>query len=51
MCLVVAGLLTDNWYSGYRGEGAMEVGLTYLAGENPGLLVSSAALFLTPADQ
>ena len=37
---MLAGLLTDNWYSGYRGEGAMEVGLTYLAGENPGLLVS-----------
>eukprot|EP01065_Artemidia_motanka_P007610 TRINITY_DN137_c2_g1_i1.p1 TRINITY_DN137_c2_g1~~TRINITY_DN137_c2_g1_i1.p1 ORF type:complete len:915 (+),score=325.46 TRINITY_DN137_c2_g1_i1:66-2747(+) len=30
-------LLTDNWMSGYKGDGAMEVGLTYLAGENPGL--------------
>jgi hypothetical protein len=31
-------LLTDNWFTGYVGHGQMEVGLTYLAGENPGLL-------------
>ena len=38
--------LTDNWYSGYKGEGAMEVGLSYLAGENPGLLSAGATLQL-----
>jgi len=27
--------LTDNWYSGYNADGRMEVGLDYLAGENP----------------
>jgi len=27
-------LLTDNWWSGYIGDGAMEVGLSYLADEN-----------------
>jgi len=39
-------LLTDNWYSGYKGEGAMEVGLNYLAGENQGLLDAGAILSL-----
>jgi len=39
-------LLTDNWYSGYSGDGAMEVGLNYLAGENPGLLAAGASLEL-----
>ena len=39
-------LLTDNWYSGYSGEGAMEVGLNYLAEENPGLLEAGATLSL-----
>ena len=38
--------LTDNWQSGYKGEGAMEVGLNYLAGENPGLLQKGAQLSL-----
>ena len=39
-------LLTDNWYSAYdpMDEGALEVGLNYLAGENPGLLLAGAAL-------
>ena len=40
-------LLTDNWFSGYpypNGDGALEVGITYLAGENPGLLQSGAEL-------
>eukprot|EP00052_Salpingoeca_macrocollata_P009886 m.77600 g.77600 ORF g.77600 m.77600 type:complete len:593 (+) comp17301_c0_seq1:380-2158(+) len=27
-------LLTDNWYSGYQGQGAMEIGITALSGEN-----------------
>ena len=39
-------LLTDNWYSGYRGDGALQVGLTYLAGENPGILEDGAELSL-----
>jgi hypothetical protein len=39
-------LLTDNWYSGYKGEGAMEVGLNYLAGENQGLLDAGTILSL-----
>ena len=38
--------LTDNWQSGYKGEGAMEVGLNYLAGENEGLLEKGAQLSL-----
>ena len=39
-------LLTDNWYSGYRGDGALEVGLTYLEDENEGLLRDGAELEL-----
>ena len=39
-------LLTDNWFSGYRGDGAMEVGLTYLSGENPGMLLVMMMLLL-----
>jgi hypothetical protein len=39
-------LLTDNWYSGYRGDGALQVGLSYLSGENPGLLEDGAQLTL-----
>jgi len=41
-------LLTDNWQSGYSGKdgGGMEVGLNYLAGENPGLLEKGAQLQL-----
>ena len=39
-------LLTDNWYSGYRGDGALEVGLTYLAEENPGILTDGSVLEL-----
>ena len=38
--------LTDNWQSGYKSEGAMEVGLNFLAGENPGLLEKGAQLQL-----
>merc|ERR1712232_249368 len=38
-------LLTDNWFTGYKGDGQMEVGLSYLAGEVPSLL--SAAVNLT----
>ena len=30
-------LLTDNWFTGYTADGRMEVGLTFLADENPGL--------------
>ena len=43
--LTTAGgkLLTDNWYTGYRGDGAMELGLSYLAGEEPALLPPFAA--------
>lgn len=26
-------LLTDNWYSGYKDDGALQIGLTYLAEE------------------
>ena len=37
-------LLTDNWFSGYKGDGACEVGLSYLAGENAGLLQDGATL-------
>jgi beta-galactosidase len=48
-------LLTDNWFSGYSasGDGACEVGLTYLAGENPGLLADGANLtvFLLPVQK
>jgi hypothetical protein len=39
-------LLTDNWYSGYVGHGQMEVGLSALAAENPGLLAPSGNLTL-----
>ena len=39
-------LLTDNWYSAYTAEGGMEVGLNYLAGENPGLLLEATKLEL-----
>jgi hypothetical protein len=39
-------LLTDNWFSGYVSEGAMEVGLAYLSEENPGLLEDGAVLTL-----
>lgn len=39
-----ARLLTDNWYSGYRGEGQLEVGLSYLEMENLGLLTPGAEL-------
>ncbi len=39
-------LLTDNWFSGYRGDGQMEVGLSYLAGKVPGLLAGGANLTL-----
>ena len=39
-------LLTDNWYSGYRGDGALEVGLTYLSKENPGILTNGSVLEL-----
>eukprot|EP00040_Diaphanoeca_grandis_P035787 m.225832 g.225832 ORF g.225832 m.225832 type:complete len:854 (-) comp33470_c6_seq1:116-2677(-) len=38
--------LTDNWWSGYQGDGAMQVGLTYLGGEHPALLSNSANLTL-----
>ena len=31
-------LVTDNWFSGYAGHGQFEVGLSYMAGEYPGLL-------------
>ena len=37
-------LLTDNWFSGYRGDGQLEVGISYLAGENTGLLDPDAEL-------
>lgn len=40
-------LLTDNWLSGYsvdEGGGALEVGLSYLAGEAAGLLADGAEL-------
>eukprot|EP00038_Savillea_parva_P010016 m.187353 g.187353 ORF g.187353 m.187353 type:complete len:1053 (-) comp17044_c0_seq1:101-3259(-) len=39
-------LLTDNWFSGYGDEGGCEVGLSYLAGENPGLLDNGTELTL-----
>ena len=34
-------LLTDNWFSGYTADGRMEVGLTFLASENPGMSMSA----------
>merc|ERR1712070_1165359 len=37
-------LLTDNWYTGYQGDGEMQVGLTYLAQEVPHLLGSETNL-------
>ena len=38
-------LLTDNWLSGYYGsDGALEVGLSYLAGELPALLEAGTTL-------
>ena len=39
-------LLTDNWYSGYVSNGRFEVGISYLADENPGLLKSGSKLQL-----
>ena len=39
-------LLTDNWFSGYRGDGALEIGLTYLEEENPGILADGSVLEL-----
>jgi hypothetical protein len=40
-------LLTDNFYSGYSSEqGGAVVGLSYLAGENPGLLADGVELTL-----
>merc|ERR1711871_1650728 len=39
-------LLTDNWFSGYNGDGAMQVGITHLADENPGILEDGAQLQL-----
>ena len=40
-------LLTDNWFSGYTSaQGGAVVGLSYLAGENPGLLVDGVELTL-----
>ncbi len=39
-------LLTDNWYSGYVNDGRCEVGLSYLAEENPGLLKKGSKLRL-----
>ena len=47
-------LLTDNWLSGYYGsDGAMEVGLTYLAGELPSLREAGTTLrvLLLPLQQ
>ena len=37
-------LLTDNWFSGYEGDGNLQVGLSYLSAENPGLLTDGAKL-------
>lgn len=42
-------LLTDNWYSGYRGDGQCEVGISYLSGAsegNAGLMQDGAKLTL-----
>lgn len=39
-------LLTDNWYSGYQGDGAMQLGLSHLAGEYPSLLANGTTLEL-----
>ena len=39
-------LLTDNWYTGYETSGGLEVGLTFLADENPGLLGGTTTLRL-----
>ena len=37
--------LTDNWYSGYHTDGRMEMGLDYLAGENPDMWSGKAFTF------
>ena len=37
-------LLTDNWYTGYKDDGALQVGLTYLA-EEVGLPLGSDTPF------
>ena len=39
-------LLTDNWYTGYETSGGLEVGLSFLADENPGLLGGTTTLRL-----
>lgn len=39
-------LLTDNWFTGYAGDGQMELGLSYLSGEVPALLQRDANLTL-----
>jgi len=41
-------LLADNWFSGYdEGAGQMEVGLSYLSEENPGLLLTASTVHCT----
>ena len=40
--------LTDNWYSGYVGDGQLQVGLDYLAGENPGIWSGNLTLLMLP---
>ena len=40
--------LTDNWYSGYAGDGQLQLGLDYLAGENPGIWSTNLTLLMLP---
>ena len=40
--------LTDNWFSGYVGDGQLQVGLDYLAGENPGIWSTNLTLLMLP---
>ena len=37
-------LLTDNWYSGYQGDGNLQIGVTFLSEENLGLLSNGSEL-------
>ena len=38
--------IRDSWYTGYETSGGLEVGLSFLADENPGLLGGTTTLRL-----
>ena len=43
--------LTDNWFSGYEGDSSMQLGLDYLAGENPTIFSANLTLLVMPLKQ